>query len=413
MPSKYKLSRREMMAMVAQSAVGASVIGSAAWAREVDEYGGFSGNKNFKYISAPATVYDFGLTPEQEEHAKELHESLIIFDALSECTFYPEFIINMKRGGGTSGNFSIGISDMLRWTPDTRFEPEEWWSWEALNKDLDALYRIMHQFQDDAMLTLNHADILEAKKAGKVGFMPGTQNTKFLDDTVDRLDRMHRKGLRIIQITYNATNAVGAGSMEAPENRFGLSRLGHMVVERMNEIGMLIDTGHSSPETQFRAAEVSTKPIIISHAGMMSKIEQPRATTDEAIKLVADKGGVMGVISTPSAIAGSDKCTVEDMIDNIEHAVNIAGIDGVGFGSDFIIPATIEQILSAPEWDEEVVAGIGAFEVWPWSDGHVGWENNSAYPNMTRGLIKRGYSDEDIAKIMGGNFLRVIKDTIG
>ena len=248
MSNKFKLTRREMIAMAAQSAVGASLMGSTAWARDLDEYGGFSGNKNFKYISAPATVYDFGLTPEQEEHAAELHASLIIFDGLSECTFYPEFITNMKRGGGTSGNFSIGISDMLRWTPDTVFKPEEWWSWEALNKDLDALYRMMHLFQDDAMLTLNHADILEAKKTGKVGFMPGTQNTKFLDDTVDRLDRMYRKGLRIIQITYNATNAVGSGSMEAPENRFGLSRLGHMVVERMNEIGMLVDTGHSSPE---------------------------------------------------------------------------------------------------------------------------------------------------------------------
>lgn len=413
MLNKNKFSRREMMAMAAQSAAVAPILGSAAWARELDEYGGFSGNKNFKYIKAPATVYDFGLTPDQEEHAKELHESLIIFDGLSECTFYPEFITNMKRGGGTSGNFSIGISDMLRWTPDTVFKPQEWWSWEALNRDLDALYRMMHLFQDDAMMTLNHADILEAKKTGKVGFMPGTQNTKFLDDAVNRLDEMHRKGLRIIQITYNATNAVGAGSAEAPENRFGLSRLGHMVVERMNEVGLLVDTGHSSPETQMRAAEVSTKPIVISHAGMLSKVNQTRATTDEAIRAVADKGGVMGVISTPTAIAGSDKCTVEDMLNNVDHAVNIAGIDGVGFGSDFIIPATFEQILSAPEWDEEVVANIGEFEVWPWSDGHVGWENNSAYPNMTRGLIKRGYSDEDIAKIMGGNFLRVIKDTIG
>ena len=137
MPKTHKLSRRELLAIAAQSAVGASLMGSTAWARELDEYGGFSGNKNFKYISAPATVYDFGLTPEQEEHAKELHESLIIFDGLSECTFYPEFITNMKRGGGTSGNFSIGISDMSRWTPDTVFKPQEWWSWEALNRDLD------------------------------------------------------------------------------------------------------------------------------------------------------------------------------------------------------------------------------------------------------------------------------------
>ena len=146
---------------------------------------------------------------------------------------------------------------------------------------------------------------------------------------------------------------------------------------------------------------------------MTSKVDQFRSSTDKAIKAVTKKGGVMGIISTPAAIAGSDRCTVQDYLDNIEHAVNIAGIDHVGIGSDFIIPATFEQILSAPDWDPKTVASIGEFEVWPWSDGHVGYENNSGYPNLTRGLVSRGYSDEDIAKIMGGNWMRLIKDTIG
>lgn len=378
-----------------------------------DDYHGFSGNKDFKYIKSPATVFDFGLTPDQEAHAKELHESLIVFDNLMECTFYPELIDNVKLGGGTAGNLSIGITDMFGWTPGNRFTPDQWWAFESLTHDLARLPWLMREFGDKAMLTLNHADVLAAKKQGKVGFMPGTQNSLFLEGNIDRMDLAYDAGLRIVQIVYNSTNLVGSGSMEKKDQRFGLSKYGETVVGRMNDLGMMVDTGHASSETQLRAAEVSEKPIAISHAGMISKVDQFRATTDEAIKAVTKKGGVMGVISTPAAIAGSDRCTVQDFLDNIDHAVNIAGVDHVGFGSDFIIPATFEQILSAPDWDPRTVASIGEFEVWPWSDGHVGYENNSAYPNLTRGLLSRGYSDEDIAKIMGGNWMRLIKDTIG
>lgn len=427
---KVELDRRTFMTVASAGIAGAAAIacqspsGSAALAGEGEaasgsaaagggEYGGYSGNKNFKYIKTPATVYDFGLTPEQEAHAKELHASLIVFDGLLECAFYPELLTNMKLGGCTSGNFSIGITDVFGWTPDTKFEPHQWWAYEGLKQDLERLPGLVETFGDDLMLTLNHADVLEAKRIGKVGFMPGTQNSMFLEGNIARMKEMYDKGLRIVQIVYNSTNAVGSGSMEAVDSRFGLSKYGETVVGTMNDLGMMIDTGHASSETQFKAAEVSEKPIAISHCGMTSKVDQFRSSTDKAIKAVADKGGVMGVISTPSALNGEDRCTVEDFLDNFEHAINIAGIDGVGIGSDFIIPSTFEQILSAPDWDPATVASIGEFEVWPWSDGHVGWENNTAYPNLTRGLIKRGYSDEDIAKLMGGNFMRLIKDTIG
>lgn len=376
-------------------------------------FGGYSNNPNFPFLTKPATRFDFGLTPEQEERAAELHKSLIVFDGLLECSIFPNLVDLVKQGGGTSGNLSLGIAGFGAFTPDNNsIKPEDWWKWEVLENDLKALPQFTKDFPD-AMITLNHAGILEAKKKGKVGFMPGTQNTQFINRDTSYLKKAYDLGLRIIQLTYNPTNFVGAGSLEKPESRFGLSGLGERVVAEMNELGMLIDTGHSSPETMIRAAEVSTKPIAITHAGMQSKVMQFRATTDEALKVVADRGGICGVISTPAAIAGSDRCTVEDYLDNVEHAINIAGVDAVGFGSDFIQPATFEQVLTAPSWDPEVVAKIGSFEVWPWSDGHVGWENSAGFPNMTRGLVKRGYSDEDIAKIMGGNFMRVIKDTIG
>ena len=412
MKVKNTIDRRRFLDLgIKGSAAAMTAMHLPAWA--ADEYGGYSGNKDYKYLTQPATVFDFGLTPEQEQHAKELHKNIIVFDALMECSFFEGLIPLLKTGGATAGNMSLGIAGMFSFTPDNVIDPADWWSWESLTGDLAKLPHLMRTFDKDAMLTTSYDDIIQAKKLGKVGFMPGTQNTQFLGRDTRRLKQAYDMGLRIVQLTYNPTNYLGSGSMEQPDSRFGLSDLGERVVGEMNELGMLVDTGHCSPETMIKAAEVSTKPTVISHAGMYSKVAQFRSTTDEALRKVADKGGVVGVISTPSAIAGSDFCTVEDYLDNIEHAINIAGVEGVGFGSDFIQAATFEQVLSAPSWDPEIAASIGSFEVWPWSDGHVGWENGAAYPNMTRGLIKRGYSDTDIAKIMGGNFMRVIKETIG
>jgi membrane dipeptidase len=185
------------------------------------------------------------------------------------------------------------------------------------------------------------------------------------------------------------------------------------VVAETNKQNMMIDVGHSSPETMMAVAEASEKPIACSHAGLYSQVAQFRSTTDEAIKAVAAKGGVYGVITTPAALNGKDRCTINDFLDTMEYAINLIGIDHVGIGSDLIVPSTLDQILTAPEWDPKVVASIGKFEVWPWSDGHVGFENNSGYPNVTRGLVKRGYSDADISKILGGNWMRLIKETIG
>jgi membrane dipeptidase len=123
---------------------------------------------------------------------------------------------------------------------------------------------------------------------------------------------------------------------------------------------------------------------------------------------------VFGVISTPGALTGESRCSVVDYLDNIDRAVNVAGIDHVGVGSDFVIASSLEQILDGPDWSAAERERVGvAIDVWPWSDGHIGMENSSGYPNLTRGLVARGYADADIAKIMGSNWLRLIRETIG
>lgn len=368
----------------------------------------------FDSMHRPATLIDFGLSPGQEERAKFLHHAIVVFDALMECTWYESFIDLAKKGGLNGGNISIGVTDFEGFLRNDEFPADLWWSWRALENDLSQLPRIVERHPHDLSICLTAEDLSLAKSNGRIGLMPGVQNTQFLERDVGRLSKAYDMGLRIVLLTYNRINYVGSGCMENPEVQFGLSRFGEEVVGALNDANMLVDTGHCSSPTLMSAVEVSEKPIACTHSGLRSMVDQPRSHTDEAVKFLADNGGVFGIISTPGALNGQDRCTVHDYLDNIEHAINLIGVEHVGIGTDFVMASSLDQILDGPDWSQAEREMVGvSVSVWPWSDGHEGMENSSGYPNLTRGLVARGYSDNDIAKIMGGNWLRLIDETIG
>jgi membrane dipeptidase len=129
------------------------------------------------------------------------------------------------------------------------------------------------------------------------------------------------------------------------------------------------------------------------------------------LRAIAESGGVFGLSAIPGMLTGNIRCTVSDYIDHLEHAVNVMGIDGVGLGTDYVGGVTIPQIATAPDWKGKQVPI--ALEVWPMCDGHEGLQSHAKFMNVTRGLLARGYSDDDIAKLLGGNWLRLLNDTIG
>ena len=365
------------------------------------------------FMHKPATVVDFGLSPEQEQRANALHERILVFDGLLECTWYDEAIALFKAGGVTGGNLSLGVTDMHGWRRGDSFPSDLWWSWQAMTHDLNALAELIAAHPEELMACAGAEELRQAKASGRVGLIPGVQNADFLNRDIRRLDEAHALGLRIVQLTYNRANHLGAGCMEPERAQFGLSRFGEEVVGRMNELGLLVDTGHCSTPTLLAALDASSKPIACSHAGLRAKVNQPRSHPDEALRRLAGRGGVFGVVSAPGALNGRDRCHVNDYLDNLEHAINVMGIDHVGFASDFLLAASLEQVLSGPDWGEAERSAVNVSpEVWPFSNGHEGMENHSGYPNLTRGLVARGYGDQEIAKVMGGNWLRLIAETM-
>lgn len=368
----------------------------------------------FKYHTEPATVLDFGLTPDQEERAKELHKKLIIFDGEFEVTWHDQIPDNVLKGGGSGGSFTVGVAGLENFhglKSDFQVRRSDWWAESTLIKDIGYIGDKVRQHPDNLMPCYTAADYRRAKAEGKVGIMLDVQNTTSFGNNASALSDYYKLGIRRVQLTYNFNIFSGTGCMEPFDG--GLSIFGKEVVEQLNDLNMLVDTAHCSSQTVIDAVEASSKPISCSHAGLKSLTPtNPRTQSDEAIQKVADNGGVFGIVSTPGALVGGPNCTVHDFVNSIEAAINIAGVDHVGFGLDHNAAASIEEWFTAPSWNPKSAAAVGV-SIWPWSDGHKGMENHTGYPNLTRGLIARGYSDEDIAKIMGGNFLRLIEETIG
>jgi membrane dipeptidase len=355
-------------------------------------------------------MFDFGLTLEQEARAKELHERSVVIDMETESSFPEGLFDDMQTGGLTCGSFTIGTAGLHHFTSGSIPEHDDWWTYDTTVRDISLWNGIFNNQGNNIVPILSAGDIREANKNGKNGIILYTQNSICIGTDVDNLDFFYNLGLRVIQITYNLQNFMGSGCLEDPKKN--LSNFGIQAIGRMNELGILVDTGHTGDGSLKHAIDVSEKPISCSHAGLasQSKDGNPRVQTDSALKKLADNGGVFGLSAIPGMLTGDIRCSINDYLDQLAYVINLMGIDHVGMSSDFIAGATLEQIASAPDWKGEQVPT--SMEVWPVCAGHEGFENHSKFMNLTRGLVARDYSDEDITKLIGGNWLRLLSETI-
>jgi membrane dipeptidase len=287
---------------------------------------------------------------------------------------------------------------------------------------IDSVYRAVERHPGDLMLATSAADIRRAKKQGKIAALMGIEGGHAIENSLATLREFHRLGVRYMTLTWNNTND-WADAGRGEKKHHGLSPFGEEVVREMNRLGMLVDVSHVSDETMSDALDVSKAPIIASHSSARALSDVPRNIPDELLRRIAKNGGVVQVnfysvfvdtaTVTPQNDARNRRLKAQQdaldekykndperlaeegdkldaanplpplplakLIDHIDHIVKVAGIDHVGLGPDF------DGAMDFPEGAQDV----------------------SMYPNITYELLKRGYSERDIRKILGENFLRV------
>ena len=371
----------------------------------------------FPYQKKPATVIDYGLTPEQEARAAALHKSLIVFDSEPEVGWFYGLYDNMLAGGarGVGGSFTVDACPLGKvhgFEENIELARSDWWALDSIRQSVEFI-REKAQADGKSMLCLTTGDVEKAVAAGKVAIMVDAQNGFYIGNQLNNIDVAYGYGVRRTQLAYNRGGTLASGCMDPRDG--GLKTFGAECIGRMNDIGMLIDVGHSSTLTMSDAIDVSEKPIYCSHAGLRSiSPKNPRTHTDEGLKKLVEHGGLFGVVGSPSTFAPEmpQYTDVPAFLKCIDYAVNLLGEDNVGFALDQIQAPSMTEFLTSPDWPPEAVASVNV-ELWPWSDGFKGMENHTGYPNLTRGMVGMGWSDERIVKVMGGNHLRFIKEVIG
>ena len=282
-------------------------------------------------------------------------------------------------------------------------------------KDIAHWNQVIEKNSDDLLKVTSTQDIIQAKKDGKVGIILGFQNAAMMGDKAERVDIFAGLGVKIIQLTYNVANQLGDGSMATANN--GLSRFGHEVVDRLNGSRTLIDLSHSGENTCLDAIKASSEPICISHSGCRALSNLPRNKSDKELRLLAEKGGCIGIYFMPFLKEDSFP-NAEDVVRHIEHAINVCGEEHVGIGTDGGTTAVDDMPAFHKAIDLEVKrrqdAGISAKGEKP---GVVPFipdlQGPGQFQKLADMLHKRGHSDRRIENILGANFLRLQRDVWG
>jgi membrane dipeptidase len=355
------------------------------------------------------------LSQEDEDRARRLHQESIIVDFHNHLYILPEDMKDIesyarsgrpctgydgiKRSGMTACLYGLGGLAARRHSPVP-------WQFEDLVWDIGMRQADMDHHRDVVMRGYCVDDILEAKRTGRTAIIPHIENSGVIGNELDRLDVLYGLGIRCMGLSYNTRTFLADGVTEDKDG--GLSKLGLKAVERMNRLGILIDLSHSSDRSTREAIEVSEAPCCFTHAVAGELFENPKGKSDEVIELLAAKGGVIGMEAVPNIISNKEDQTVFDVIDHVDHAVKLVGVDYVAIGSDAMFGdhVAFHKAIAIPLGLKDMVKKFRAKYI-----RYV--ENPGDLPNVTRALVVRGYSDEDIQKIMGGNILRLLKQTIG
>lgn len=365
---------------------------------------------------------------QSEDTIDKLHRDAVVWDCHNDLAYrvlYEGLDIGRRLPGGhvdiprlKEGGVDVQVVAMY---PEVYTYPGN--SARQTRQLLDAMLRVIEKNSDSVELARTGSDIERIIKSGKIAMPLAIEGGHAIEDSIDILREFHSKGVSSMTLTHNIHH--GWADCAAKEPKWnGLNDLGRDVVREMNRLGMVIDLSHVSDKTFFDVLETTEDPVICSHSGCRAISPHRRNVSDDMLRALAKNDGVIGIIFVLNFISSEynqatrelraiekpwfdripeiedldlriaiehlnrgrswpleGKPTIDVVLDHIDHAVKIAGVDHVGLGAD----------------------------MYPRIPSPVGIRGVHDYPNITRGLKKRGYDDEDIKKIMGGNFLRVWK----
>jgi membrane dipeptidase len=343
-----------------------------------------------------AFAYDGAIS----SRARSLHRRAVVVDAnlgppiTSDQLPLPQATLDLARNAGVSaiktsmGGFNAPFEDTIA--------------------EVAFYQRLIEAHPDYFRQIRTVADIAAAKRARQVGIIFSFESATCLEDKIDRIDLFRNMGVRVMQLSYNTPSPFGAGVMSPAES--SLTELGRQAIARMNEKGVALDLSHANPATTSAAIEVSTKPVLITHAGCAAVHNNPRNKSNDVLRAVAEKGGVFGIFDLFFTAPSPRQPNVDDYIAHMMHALNVCGEDHVGIGSDTTFDTMEMSAEERAGWDAETQRRIAAGVAAPEEDGRLPFTEGLNRPDralvIADALLDRGVAPRVVEKVLGGNFVR-------
>ena len=276
-------------------------------------------------------------------------------------------------------------------------------SWNLMFEQFS--HRIVHASSGD--------DVRKAKTEGKTAVIFGFQNPSPIEDDIGLVEVVHRLGVRFMQLSYNNQSLLATGCYEELDP--GITRMGREVIREMNRVGLVVDMSHSAERSTLEAIDISQRPIAITHANPGSWHPAKRNKSKDVLHALGKSGGMLGFSMYPHHLRNGNNCTIEDFCQMIADTAELMGIDHIGLGSDLCQdqPDTIVEWMRSGRWTKKIDFGEGSKDQ-PGFPTQPNWfSDNRHFDNIEDGLVRHGFHNDEVEKIMGGNWLRFFDQNFG
>lgn len=320
-----------------------------------------------------------------------------IIDALQYANWSEKIFRQMREGGVDAVHVTIAYHENFR---ETVANMEQWNSY-------------FERFPDLIFPGKTGDDVRLARETGRTAIFYGFQNPSPMEDDIRLVEILHTLGARFMQLSYNNQSLLATGCYEPDDT--GITRMGREVIEEMNRVGLVVDMSHSAERSTLEAIEVSSRPIVVTHANPAFWEPALRNKSDAILKGLGESGGMLGFSMYPHHLKGKGDCTLQSFCEMIGRTAEIMGVDHIGLGSDLCQdqPDSIVEWMRVGRWTKKIDYGEGSAANAGFPPMPAWFNDNRDFGNIRSGLLDVGFSEEDTGKIMGNNWLRFFDENFG
>ena len=310
-------------------------------------------------------------------------------DSLQFANWSEKIFLQMREGGVDAVHVTIAYHEVFR---EMVANIEDW------NRHFESFPELIFHGRSGE-------DVRRARREGRTAIFFGFQNPSPIEDDIGLVEICYMLGVRFMQLTYNNQSLLATGCYE--EEDAGVTRMGREVIFEMNRVGMIVDMSHSGERSTLEAIEISNRPIAITHANPFFWHPARRNKSNEVLQALSESGGMLGFSLYPHHLKGKSDCSLESFCEMIARTADLIGVDNLGIGSDLCQdqPDSVVEWMRVGRWTKKIDYGEGNSSDTGFPEMPNWYKDNRDFPNIKKGLLTHGFSEKEVAAIMGENWL--------